>query len=711
MAEIHVRDGVGLRRTSSWPDNTPWASASPTRMAHRCVGKFRLAKPSFRDARHFHSAPPHHNALAPPQALAAQSIPSSTSSSTHGSHVDALRRQKTENLKKLLSLRVPSPSRVWGSYLELLQYYGSTKIPLDIHRGVLWKCALPPDHVRAAASRWLAKGRKYKQDVVYESRFQRVFRNIRSAGDFPTLEDYHCVLNLFAAVGNHNAAMMVLAEIGRMGLTKNPQTYALCLQALCHRLTLPIWHHDRPALVDEVTGQYMAILNEMESRGVPYTSLHVDLAFRILKETMGMDGFTMLMRNGYGIDLAYPDRSPLNYRGKLRGAAPAVGGGDGLPARYPTRLPFTTAAFNTALDYLARKGDVSKLIQTFEVMTTPLPPTASNSASFEDDDDDDFGVSNPQVAPYNPPHVQPNTTSFIFLLRGVCNARHAVLARHYLLVLASQEREYNAQLLEMARTRPPDEIPAPRLLISRSVLLPVFSLANGDKNTELLRWTNEWIKFAISRHRADIDAFTIARARWIDAGVYRPSETVGRDLDENVDDLPAAAPSSQFASFFNPSSSSRQASANFNPSAPVFDDPKPSTERHKPFDVDLHLHLLEREVVRLEEMERRADAVLTRNIQRVKERLGRRVWNGKDIFLRSEGARKVISKERWRDIVNFHPQSEAETEELATESERTAKTRGRRPWGRSPVYREQGRMLGPENRNAPPHKSSGSGWS
>lgn len=691
----------------------PLGHSFPSRMAQRCVGKFRLAKPSFRDGRHLHSTLPHYDALALPQALPQLPIASSSSSSTPRSHLDALRRQKTEDLRNLLSLRIPSPGRVWGSYLELLQFYGSTKVPLDIHQGVLRKCALPPDHVRAAAAKWLAGGRRYKQDVVFESRFQRVFRNIRSAGDFPTLEDYHCVLDLFAAVGNHKSSMMVLTEIGRMGLVKNPRTYALCLQALCHRLTLPIWHRDRPTLVGEVTEHCITILDEMESRGVPYTPLHVDLAFRIMKETMGMNGFTTLMRNAYGIDLAYPDRSPLAYWGKLRDTAVEDEGQEGLPAKFPAQLPFTISAFNTALDYLARTGDVSKLVQTFEVITNPLPTTASNSNSFDDDDDDDFGVSNPQVAPYKPPHVQPNTTSFCTLLRGVCNARHAVLARHYILAFTSQEREFNAQLLEMARTRAQDEIPSPRLLISRSVLLPVFSLANRDKNMELLKWINDWIKRAISWHRADIDAFTDARARWIDAGVYRPSETVGRDVEENVNDLPSVAPSSQFASFFSPSSSSREPSSTLDPSLPTSVNPSEvqPAEQRKVLDVDLHLSLLEREIIRLEDMERHADAVLSRNTQRIKERLGRRVWGGKDIFLRSENARRVVSKERWREIVNFRPQDEvaAQAQLLAEESERAAKTHERRP---TATLRpgERSRMLGPGDRDEPPHKSSGSGW-
>ncbi|EJF62958.1 hypothetical protein DICSQDRAFT_103363 [Dichomitus squalens LYAD-421 SS1] len=661
-------------------------------MAHRCVRKFRLAKPASLDARHFHTIPARHDAPALP--LAEHSTSASGPSSSRRSPLDVLREQKVSDLRSLLSLRTPSPNRVWGNYLELLQFYGSAKVPLDIHQSVLRKCAPPAAHVRAIAARRVAAGQRYKEDMLYESRYQRIIRNIRSAGDTPSLSDYHCVLDLFAAVGNHNGAMMVLAEIGRVGLVKDPRTYGLCLQALCHRLTLPVWHLDRPALVDEVTEHCMTILNEMADRGVPYAPVNVDLAFRILKETMNMEGFTMLMRNAYGIDLAYPDRSPLEYWGKVRDAATEVEAQDGQSVRFPTQLPFTLATFNTALDYLARSGNVTKLVQTFEVITNPLPSTTSNPNSFDDEDDEDFGVSNPQVAPYRSPHVQPNTTSFRTLLRGVCDAGHVGLARHYVLVAIAQERQQDYLLLRSALTQPPDELPAPRLSINRNLLLPVFHLANRQKDVELLRWITVRIKRAVRWHRHAIKYYTSTRTRWVESGVYVPKRAVETDLEDDVgSDLPSAASTSRFSSFFSPSSSSRQASATFDASSSSNEDFTTSAiqaeEGQKTFDVDLHLKLLERELLELEDLERHADVVLGRSTQRLKERLGRRVWNSKDIFLRDIGRRTTLPKAVFRENVNFRSQSEVEARQL---KERSAKTRERPTWGAPPPLARTGPM-------------------
>ena len=706
--ELVTEDGE-RRWTCSRPVCALWLSAFLCRMAHRCVRKFRLANSAFLDVRHFHTTPAQHDALA--VSLAEHSTAASGSSSSRKGPLDVLRERKVSDLRSLLSLKTPSPSRVWGNYLELLQYYGTAKVPLDIHQSVLRKCAPPASHIRAVAARKMASGRRYKQDVLYESRYQRIIRNIRSAGDTPALEDYHCVLELFAAVGNHTAAMMVLTEIGRVGLVKSPLTYALCLQALSHRLSLPVYHLDRPALVDEVTEHCMTILNEMADRGVPYAPVNVDLAFRILKETMNMEGFTMLMRNAYGIDLAYPDRAPLEYWGKVRNAAKEAEAQGNLPVPFPPQLPLTLSAFNTALDYLARSKNVSKLVQTFEVLTNPLSSASSNSNSFADEDDDDFGVSNPQVAPYMSPRIEPNTTSFGTLLRGVCNAGHAVLARHYVLVAMEEERKHSTFMTYMTVSRPPDQVPAPRLSINRSILQPVFHLANHDRDIELLRWIAVRIKRAISRHQRALKLYNVARSKWIESGVYQPKRALDTDLEDDVgNDLPSAAPTSRFASFFSPSSSSRETSAAFDPSSSGFENFNASAiqpeEERKPFDIDLHLKLLERELEELEDLDRRADAVLARSTQRVKERLGRRVWGSKDIYLRDVNRRTFVPKEVFREKVNFRPQSEVEARRSV---ERVAKTRERPIWGApSPSARlaKQDGAARAEERDLPPHKSS-----
>ncbi|RPD61909.1 hypothetical protein L226DRAFT_508777 [Lentinus tigrinus ALCF2SS1-7] len=671
-------------------------------MAHRCVRNFRLASTSrIPHVRHVHTTPSCRAALAVPNA---EFSTASSSSSSHSdeSPLDVIRRRKVEDIKNLLSLKTPNHNRVWGSYVELLEFFGSAKVPLEIHQSVLRKCAPPAVHVRAVFARKMAEGQRYTEDQLFESRFQRVIRNIRAAGDTPALEDYHCVLELFAAVGNYKGSMMVLREIGRVGLVKEPRTYALCLQAMCHRLTLPMWHLYRPALVEEVTEHCLDILREMSSNGVQYASYNVDLAFRILKETMNMDGFTTLLRHAYGVDLAYPDRSPLEYWAQSREASSSTEGQASLPMQIPTPLPFTLASFNTALDYLGRAGDVSKLVQTFEVITTPLPASASNSA-FNDDDDDDFGVSNPQVAPYKPPHVEPNTTSYHLLLKWVAKAGHPVLARHYLLCAIEQERNQGRQLREWTRQRSPEDIPSPHLSITRGLFLPVLSVANRHKNMELLRWVHIKVRRAIRWKQFDLKFYETIRARWIESGVYRAVRNVEDDLSGDLgEDLPAASSTSQFSSFFSPSSSLRQPlntpeSDSSSPFAVDLDAPLvPPPKEPKKLDIDRHLLLLRRDLEELEEFEQHVVDVIGRDTQRVKERLGRRVWAGKDVFMRDVEQRVDIPKEVWRDTVMFRTQAEIEAKR---EEERRAKTKERQaslPLEPDPHA---------EEREEPPHKT------
>ncbi|KAI9001216.1 hypothetical protein BD414DRAFT_26481 [Trametes punicea] len=622
-------------------------------MAQRCLRKFRLASTSsFAHVCHLHSTTARQDALVvPPADASSSSIASSSSSSSspvRESPLVALRKERIADLRNLLSLKSPSPHRVWASYVDLLQYCRASNVPLDIHQGVLHKCAPSPAFLRDVSAKMMEKGGRFKDDQLYEARFRDVIRNIRAAGHTPALDDYHRVLELFAAVGNYRSAMMVLEEIGQVRLQKEPETYGLCLQALAHRLTLPIWHLDRPILVNEVTAHCRKILEEMSLYNTSYTSRNVDLAFRILKETLSMEGFSVLMKGAYGIDLSYPDRSPLQFW-EPDGAAPTTDDAqENITSSLRTRLPFSLAAFNTALDYLGRAGEVSKMIQLFEVVTNPLPASASNH-SFEDDDDDDFGYSNPQVAPYNPPHVQPNTTTFHILLRSLHKAQHAVLARHYLLIALEMERNEARQLRELVRTKPPDEIAAPRLAITRSLLLPVFSIANDNKNVELLRWVVYKTRRAVKWKRRYIEYYEQVRARWTEEGLYQPPVLTEAELDAS-EDLPLGPSSSRFSTFFDPSSSLRSPSVDTNPSAQA-----PPIET-KPFNIDFHINLIRRDLDRLIKFETHVEAVFGRTLQRIKERLGRRVWVGKNVFLRDTGRRLQVSKEFWRMHVNYRPQ-------------------------------------------------------
>ena len=92
------------------------------------------------------------------------------------------------------------------------------------------------------------------------------------------------------------------------------------------------------------------------------------------------------------------------------------------------------------------------------------------------------------------------------------------------------------------------------------------------------------------------------------------------------------------------------------PYKPVPDDaPREHVPVQKLFDIDLHLTILYRDLAQIEELERRAMDTLGRSVQRVKERLGRRIWGGKSVYLRSLEFRTRLSRDVWREIVRFRP--------------------------------------------------------
>jgi hypothetical protein len=81
--------------------------------------------------------------------------------------------------------------------------------------------------------------------------------------------------------------------------------------------------------------------------------------------------------------------------------------------------------------------------------------------------------------------------------------------------------------------------------------------------------------------------------------------------------------------------------------------PPPPTTIRKPFDIDRHIWLLERDVQELGELVNRMEDGVRRLSQRVKERLGRRVWQGKDIYLMSQNRRVHLNRREWMQRVGF----------------------------------------------------------
>lgn len=536
-----------------------------------------------------------------------------------------------------------SPSHIWANYTNLLNVLNNDNIPIEIHQQVLRRCTPSSQELRIAMVRRLQANNIPSTPHIHEDRFKAIMRNIRTLGVHPSLEDYHFVLEQFAAVGHFVGSNHVYEELRRIGHKPNHKTFGLCFQSIAHRFTLPIQKHQRlmlPVQAREIFNKYMA---DMRDLNIPLTPVNLDMILRILKETLDLEGFESLMRWGYGIDLSNPDRVALEY---------TTPGADDKPL---IPFPFTTTSLNTTIDMLGRLGNISKLVQTFEVLTQPLPEASQHSFNaFEEDDD--FGVS-VHVSPsakFPPPHASPNTTTYNMLLRHICRAGHSILARHYLLQAMNLDRQTDKRLRQTvcrwdkrmykAIPQPLNQVPAPHFSINRQLLLSVMGEANVDKDLGLLRWLYTKLPYIIRKKTNDLEHYTGLQKAYAEA--VQPSADPSKIslLPPPLPTLPYPPTDSLTPDLFD---------------LDLEDSTPPETPPIKYFNIDLHVRILTRNLYEIKDFARRLEFVLGRTTDRVKERLGRRVWAGKDVYLSSEARRVNQTRDAWKAIVNFQPRRDS----------------------------------------------------
>ncbi|KAG6837920.1 hypothetical protein H0H93_008314 [Arthromyces matolae] len=438
-------------------------------------------------------------------------VPSDTHIPSELSPSAYLRQRKFNDLKYSL-LQDASPSRVWAHYSDLLNVMGFEKLPLQVHQHVLRRCTPSSAELRVTTPKRLVAGNRSEVPHIHEGRFQTIIRNMRGCDEGgPTLDDYHFILEQFAATGHHVGALHVYRDLIHVGLEPKSKTFGLCLQAIAHRMVLPVRNSRKEAMAHETRRMMLDIVREMRKRHIPFTSVNLDLTIRILKETLDMPTFEELMKWGYGIDLSNPDHPPLesmdgqNIKSDL--------GLDTSSTGFPAPQPFSTAALNTTIDILGRIGNVSKLVQAFEVLTQPLPPSAYTYSSF--DDDDDFGAgrsSQTQVPPWTPPHAVPNTTSYIMMIRHICWLGHPTLARHY--AREAIFLDYQKDRRTKKKISKKQEVTAPAVAVNRGTLLPILGLANRDKHLSLARWLTRKFPGILKRKRENLEYYTRYRIKF-----------------------------------------------------------------------------------------------------------------------------------------------------------------------------------------------------
>ena len=528
-----------------------------------------------------------------------------------------------------------SPSHIWANYTNLLNVLKNDIMPIEIHQQVLRRCTPSSQELRIAMVRRLQANNIPTTPHIHEDRFKAIMRNIRALGVYPSLDDYHFVLEQFAAVGHFLGSNHVYKELLRVGHKPNHKTFGLCFQCIAHRFTLPIRKSQRSTLPIQAREMFNKYMADMRDHDVPLTPINLDMILRILKETLDLDGFESLMRWAYGIDLSNPDRIALEYATRT----------DGEPL---IPFPFTTTSLNTTIDMLGRSGNVSKLVQAFEVLTQPLPEASQHSFNaFEEDDD--FGVS-VEVSPsarFPPPHASPNTTTYNMLLRHICRAGHSILARHYILQAMDLDRQTDKKLRQTvcrwdrhkykAIPQPLNQVPAPHFSINRQLLLSVMGEGNVDKDLGLLRWLYTKLPYIIRKKTNDLEHYTGLRKTYVEAA--QSSTSASKHSLPFLNSIHSPADPTTLDLF----------DLNLEDSTP------PQTPQIKYFNIDLHVQILTRNLFEIKDFARRLEFVLGRTTERVKERLGRRVWAGKDIYLSTEARRLNQTRDSWKTIVNFQP--------------------------------------------------------
>lgn len=599
------------------------------------------------------------------------------------SPTDSLVAAKTRDLLSSLERGDSNSSRPWSHYVDLLNYMGLETLPLEVHQLVLRKC-VPPARVLRTASKRERRTRYHPHAPhIYENRLQTVMKNIRSAGWQAKLDDYHFILEQFAAVGHYIGSRGVLQEMAFVGVQPSARTYRLCLQALAFRLALPCSEERRPTLIEETTRMAREVIRDMRSRDLPLEAVDTDLAIRIFRETVDEKGFAELIKFSYGIDLAYPDRLPLEVVER-----PSTSKGETSEELDPPlhRLqPLSTPALNVIIDMLGRAGQISQMVQAFEVLTQPLSKPYQSPPSLFDEDEDDFSFNPPSVPEpiYPLPSAPPNSTTFQLLIKHASKAGHTVFARHYLVYAWRIDRAEDRRIKHGLCTVPVDKIAPPRLAVNRNMFLPVFGLSNRVKRIELMSWTLRMIRRSLRRKRKDLFWYSFRRAthygqEMSPAVVDIPSSTdpsSDGDASRRVPETGPSASSAVETSVVSPGGISTVASttstSNTNsPAAPSagdssdrksgnsildldIDDHPHSTPLPRIFNINAHISYLQRDIQQLEQLDSIVEAALGRVIDRVKERLGRRVWSGKDVWLADEQERVPVTKEFWKRTVNF----------------------------------------------------------
>ncbi|KAH8830976.1 hypothetical protein DL96DRAFT_1787161 [Flagelloscypha sp. PMI_526] len=408
----------------------------------------------------------------------------------------------------------------------------------------------------------------------YDRRVREIFHNISLAGHIPTLNAYHFVMHQFAVCGDYLSTMRMYHEIlSARAWFPTQQTFMLCLHSMALRLSFPVDH--------------------MKKHGIPPTAVIVDMMLPNSQRERGLEDIGR--HNEVGI-LALT--SAILTAPSQESSAHAE---------------FTTSTLNTLINILGRLRMVSKLVQTFEVRRR-----LRSHYSFL------------KLLSSNTPSAKPNSTTYVFLIKGLCYTKQFNLARHYLIDAYRRDRRLSNEYLELANQPSNSSLRTQIFIEPRSSHSSIQSL--------LLQHSKTWF--------APMDS-TQGMAP------SDPSLSVARSLHP----LPRAKPKSRAACFAQSKQylqECRKTAAEVDwltpyyavrakrPTVAALDLGKnlllavpPDENGKRPgkyMDVDVHINILKRDILLFNHLTKLVESALSRQHHKTVSTIGRRVWRGTRYF-------------------------------------------------------------------------------
>ncbi|PPQ81747.1 hypothetical protein CVT24_003731 [Panaeolus cyanescens] len=347
-------------------------------------------------------------------------------------------------------------------------------------------------------------------------------------------------------------------------------------------------------------------MDDMKKHTVPMTAVNFELSLRILKAYALARGVRHRLCSTPTASLWNTDPEQLN--GKMQTSS------NHSPLQSPHLTPFSICSVDR------------------EVLTQPLSNAGQHFFNSYDEDDFGIDVDVSTTTRFTPPYAQLNTTTYAILLRHIGQTPYqSVFTRHYLLQALHLDRFTDMTLRRKYWAKTPlEEISSPHFSLNRDLLLSVLGQSNKHKDLGLKADLEFYQKVKEARDKANREGF--------------PTQSTSRQLLGVRGTLDQAKEPKEDLDIFDLDVSGVQP-------------PEPSEPRS--FNVDLHVQILKRNVLEIEQFAKRLEYVLGRSTQRVKERLGRRVWAGKDVFFMDQGKRVKTTRKRWKGVVNFKDRTDA----------------------------------------------------